>query len=49
MKNYTVLCNVFSWGKVYGKKGEVVTIPESIGESMCKGPNAQLKPASEKK
>lgn len=32
-----VLCNVIEHGTVYGRKGDVITVPDAIGAALCKG------------
>lgn len=42
MKSYKVLCNVFQHGDAYGKKGDVINLPASVGDSYCAGNKPKL-------
>lgn len=32
-----VLCKVIQIGPVHGKTGEVIEVPDDLGEALCKG------------
>ena len=39
-----ILCKVFQHGNIYAKKGDIVLVPDSVGEAICKAQKAQEVP-----